>query len=129
MNKAHNPTTIGEPIGNSYSHGIETPPGARWLHLAGQVGRNKEGKYGETIEEQADIVWRNIAAILGSAGMGVTDIVKIVTYVIDPRYIQGAREVRAKHLGSHRPASTLVVVSGLADPKFLIEIEAIAAKA
>lgn len=128
MNKAHNPASIAEPIGNSYSHGIETPAGARWLHLAGQVGKTKDGKIGETIEEQTEIVWRNIEAILAAAGMGIADVVKIVTYVTDARYIPGAREVRAKHLGSHRPASTLLVISALADPKFMIEIEAVAAK-
>lgn len=129
MSKAHNPATVAQPIGGSYSHGVETPAGARWLHVAGQVGIAPDGKIPASVEEQAEIAWRNIAAITASAGMAVTDIVKIVTFVTDPRYIQGAREVRARHLGAHRPASTLLVVSGLADTRLSIEIEAIAAKA
>jgi enamine deaminase RidA (YjgF/YER057c/UK114 family) len=128
MNKTHNPSSIAQPINNSYSHGVESPPGARILHLAGQVGVGPDGKIGASVEEQADVAWRNIAAILASAGMTLADIVKIVTFVTDPRYIPGAREVRARHLGAHRPASTLLVVSGLADTRMVIEIEAVAAK-
>ncbi|MBM3568136.1 MAG: RidA family protein [Alphaproteobacteria bacterium] len=129
MNKAHNPPAIAQPIGGTYSHGLEVPANARTLYIAGQVGLAPDGKLGATLEDQAEQAWRNIEAILASASMAPTDLVKIVTYVIDPRYIQGAREVRARHLGTHRPASTLVVISGLADPKMLIEIEGVAAKA
>ncbi len=50
MLKVHNPLSIAAPIG-TYSHGIEVPPGARWLHVAGQIGvrpKNRPKWYGRT---------------------------------------------------------------------------------
>jgi len=128
MNKIHNPAEIAPPIG-AYSHGIEVPAGARTLHISGQVGITPEGKVAAGIEAQTEAALNNILGILKVAGMGVEDLVKMTTFLIDANDIAKVRTARMRVLGSHRPASTLVVISRLAAPEYLIEIEATAAKA
>jgi enamine deaminase RidA (YjgF/YER057c/UK114 family) len=128
MLKVHNPRSIAAPIG-TYSHGIEVPPNARWLHVAGQIGVRPDGSVPATIEEQTEVVWQNILAVLADAGMGIGDVVKITSFLTRYENFPRFAQVRAKFLGSHRPASTLLVISSLARPEFLVEVEAIAAKA
>lgn len=125
--KIINPPTIAAPVG-SYSHAIETPPHARILHVSGQVGIDAAGVAGADFRTQAELVWRNIDAILAAAGMGLTDLVRVNTYLTDAADIPDSRIVRKAFLGEHRPASTLLVVSALASPAFRIEIEAWAAR-
>jgi len=128
MLKIHNPKSVAAPIG-TYSHGIEAPPNARWLHVAGQIGVRPDGSVPATIEEQTEVVWQNILAVLADAGMGIGDVVKITSFLTRFENFPKFAQVRAKYLGSHRPASTLLVISSLARPEFLVEVEAIAAKA
>ena len=128
MLNVHNPRSIAAPIG-TYSHGIEVPPGARWLYVAGQIGVRPDGSVPASIEEQTELVWQNILAVLADAGMGIGDVVKITSFLTRHENFQRFAQVRARFLGSHRPASTLLVISSLARPEFLVEVEAIAAKA
>lgn len=128
MHKRYNPDTVAKPA-STYSHGIEVPANARWLHIAGQVGVAPDGTIRQGIDAQAEQVWANIRSVLGAAGMGIDDLVKITVLLTSPSYIGPSRTVRDRHLGTARPASTLIIVAGLASPDYLIEIEAIAAKA
>ena len=128
MLKIRNPKSVAAPIG-TYSHGVEAPPNARWLHVAGQIGMRPDGSVPATIEEQTEVVWQNILAVLADAGMGIGDVVKITSFLTRFENFPKFAQVRAKYLGSHRPASTLLVISSLARPEFLVEVEAIAAKA
>jgi len=128
MLKVHNPKSVAAPIG-TYSHGIEAPPNARWLHVAGQIGVRPDGSVPATIEEQTEVVWQNILSVLADAGMGIGDVVKITSFLTRFENFPKFAQVRAKYLGSHRPASTLLVISSLARPELLVEVEAIAAKA
>ena len=75
---------------------------------------------------QAEQVLKNMKAVLDEAGAGFGDIVKITTYITDPRFRDDLNPARLKYMGDNPPASTLVVASGLANPDFLVEIEAIA---
>ncbi|MBC8792574.1 MAG: enamine deaminase RidA [Tagaea sp. CACIAM 22H2] len=128
MPKTYNPATIAKPTGR-YQHAIEVKPGARTLYLSGQVGNLPDGSIPKTIEAQAAAVWANIGAILADAGMGFADLIKITILLTDKSYILPSRAARDKALGDIRPpASTLMIVSALASPDFMIEIEAIAAK-
>ena len=57
------------------------------------------------------------------------DIVKLTVFLTDSRFIPAFREVRGKYVGQEPyPASTLLVVAGLADPSMLVEVEVVAAK-
>jgi len=128
MPKIYNPATIAKPTGR-YQHAIEVKQGARTLYLSGQVGNLPDGSIPKTIEAQAAAVWANIGAILADAGMGFADLIKITILLTDKSYILPSRAARDKALGDIRPpASTLMIVSALASPDFMIEIEAIAAK-
>ena len=127
MNRKYNPPTIAPPAGR-YTHGIEVRPGARWLYVSGQVGRAPDGSTPDTIGEQTENCFRNIAAILAAASMSFADVVKFTILLTRDSDIAGFREARDRVLGEARPASTLLVVPRLAQPEWLVEIEATAAK-
>lgn len=122
----HNPSTIA-PAFSSYSLGVEAAAGARWLHVSGQVGVAPDGSLAEGAEAQMETAFQNILAILGAAGMGPHDLVKVTVFLTRREDIGLYREVRDRMLAGATPASTLLVISGLADPDWLVEIEAIAA--
>ncbi|PPR23650.1 MAG: 2-iminobutanoate/2-iminopropanoate deaminase [Alphaproteobacteria bacterium MarineAlpha10_Bin2] len=126
MVKLHTPNSIAAPA-SRYSHGAEAGPNARWLHISGQVGTNPDGSIADGIEAQIHRVWQNTLAVLEEAGMGVTDIVKVNTLLMDRAHLAMMREIRDSYLGDHPAASTLFVVAGLAHPDWLIEMETIAA--
>ncbi len=125
--KAHNPAGVAPPFA-TYSHGIEIDEPARFLFGAGQVGADQEGNVPEGIEAQAELVWRNIHAVLASADMDISDIVQLNMLLIDREDAPAARAVRAAALGDHRPATTLMYISGLSRPEWRIEIDFIAAR-
>jgi len=128
MAKLHNPQTIADPVG-TYSHGVEVPPNARWFHVAGQIGLRKDGTLPASVEEQTEVAWQNIVEILAAAGMKVTDLVKITQYLTRLNHFPRYAATRAKFLAGHRPASTGLIISSLVKPEYLVEVEAIAAKA
>ncbi|MDQ3554638.1 MAG: Rid family hydrolase, partial [Chloroflexota bacterium] len=77
-------------------------------------------------ELQCEKVWANIAAVLGSAGLGPRHLVKVTTFLADRAFTEANGRIRRRVLGEHRPALT-VVIAQLFDPAWLLEIEAIAA--
>jgi enamine deaminase RidA (YjgF/YER057c/UK114 family) len=123
--RTHNPNTVAAPSG-PYSHGIETPPNARWLHIAGQIGIAPDGSVPADFDGQAEQCWRNIKAVLAAAGMGVDNLVKVTHFLTRQDDVASYGKIRARHLGDARPASTLLVISALARPGLLVEVEAIA---
>jgi 2-iminobutanoate/2-iminopropanoate deaminase len=124
--KFHNPKTVA--LAGKYSLGAEVPPGARVLYVSGQVGLDSKGKLQPTFEKQAVQAWKNIGQVLKAAGMGYRDIVKITSFITDGRYLLANRAARDQFINEPYPASTLLVVAGLADPAMLVEIEVVAAK-
>ena len=113
----------------AYSHVVRAS-GARTIYLAGQVSTDEEGRVVEgDLAAQTTQVMQNIGLALKSAGATYADIVKITTFVVGYRpelrpVIGKARS--AFFEGIEPPASTLVGVSALAAPEWLIEIEAVA---
>ena len=128
MHRHITPTDIAPPAAN-YSHATEVAPNARWLYLSGQVGVAADGTIPDDTAAQAEICFGNIEAILRNAGMGPGDLVRLTTYLVDLDDRAAYMAVRDRHVGSPPPASTLLVISGLANPRFRIEVEAVAAKA
>lgn len=126
-NRPFNPETVAAPMG-PYSHGVEIPEGARVTFLSGQVGVDADGNLPEDFRSQADNALANCQAILEHNGLRMEDVVKITQFLVRREDIATYREVRGKYLGEERPGSTLLLVSGLVDPKMLIEIEMVAAK-
>lgn len=126
-NKASNPDTIAPPLG-AYSQGVEHPADARVVYLAGQVGIEKDGTVPADFDAQARLAWSNCTAILEAHGMSLADVVKINHFLTRTEDIPAYAEMRPGLLGEARPASTLLVVAGLARPDLLIEVEMVAAK-
>lgn len=126
--KRHDPETVKRPT-SAYAMALETPPNVRMLHVSGQVPVRLDGSVPDDFATQYAQVWTNIRAILVSAGMELQDLVKMTTFVTSPAFINPARDGRDALFQGLRIASTLAVVSGLADPRFMVEIEVTAAKA
>lgn len=122
-----NPDTMTPPLG-AYSHGGWVRAGSDILYIAGQVGVRPDGVLPETVAEQADEAYANIVRILTAAGLTPGNIVKINTYCVAGQDNATFRDARRKALGDIRPASTFVFVPRLIDPKYLIEIEAVAVR-
>lgn len=122
----HNPGGTA-PAFSRYSLGVEAPAGARWLFVSGQVGVGPGGAMAEGAAAQMEAAWRNVFAILGSAGMGPGDLVRVNAYLTRAEDVGLYREVRDRMLDGAEPASTLIVISALAHPDWLVEIEAVAA--
>jgi enamine deaminase RidA (YjgF/YER057c/UK114 family) len=123
---AHDPPGLF-PTYQGYVHAMEVPAGTRLLFISGLNGFEGDGvSMPESFEEQAELVWTHIESILASAGMDVTHLVSLRTYLADPKYDAENARLRAKRLGGHRVSST-VVCCRLLDPGWKVEIEAIAA--
>jgi 2-iminobutanoate/2-iminopropanoate deaminase len=122
-----NPATVAAPLG-AYSHGGFIKAGSDLLFLAGQVGVRPDGVIPTSFAEQADEAFANITRILKSKDMTVANLVKINIYAVSGQPVGEARAARVRHLGDHKPASTFIYVPQLADAKYLIEVEGVAAR-
>lgn len=126
QNRAIYPETIHPPLG-AYAHAVEVAEGAKVMFIAGQVGIDKDGNVPADFAAQAELAWRNCVAVLEHNGMRMKDVVKITHFLTDAENIPAYNEVRGKFLGEDRPASTLLIVAGLARPELLVEVEMVAA--
>ena len=81
----------------------------------------------ESFEEQADIIWTHMQTLLRSADMTVANLVSLRTYLADPKYDEANVRMRVKYLGTHAPSST-VICCQLLDPRWKLEVEAMAAR-
>ena len=124
------PATLPPPVG--YSHVAKVNQGTL-IYLAGQVSSDASGKLvGEgDFEAQAEQVFRNLKLGLEAAGATMADIVKMNVYIVaevDQAEVPKLRAVRDSYVNTAKPpASTLLFVTRLARPGWLLEIEAIAA--
>jgi 2-iminobutanoate/2-iminopropanoate deaminase len=120
-----NPPTVRAPTG--YTHAVEVRNPERWLVISGQVGLAPDGTIPETGGGQITQALANLRAVLEANDMTVTNIVKTTVFLTDRSLLGAYRAARTALLGEHAPASTLLFVAGLADPRFVVEIEAEAA--
>jgi 2-iminobutanoate/2-iminopropanoate deaminase len=111
---------------DDYVHAMEVRGAERLLFVAGTMGLDAQGKPGDTIDEQLELIWSNIRTILASADMTVDNIVRLTTYLRDASHaeINGAARVAA--LGGRVIPTTAIVVETLVS-EWLVEIEVIAA--
>lgn len=123
----HNPNDVYPPY-RCYSHAAEIKGDSRLLIVSGLNGYQRDGKtLPERFEEQCELIWTHLGAVLRSAGMGYGDIVSLRTYLAKPEYREANTRLRMKYLGEHRPSLT-VVCSQLLDPAWKLEMEAMAAR-
>jgi len=112
---------------SNYAQAMEIPTGSRILHVAGQIGATVDGVIADDPAEQHRLCWENVLAILAAAGMDHSHIVDAHVFITDRSQIGLYREARDRALKGHRAAATLLVVSGLADPRLCVEVAVVAA--
>lgn len=109
-----------------YSHAARA---GGFVFVAGQVAQDAEGNLvgrGD-IEAQAVQVFENLKAVLAAAHTTLDQVVKLTTYTTNVAYRQKIAEIRARYFTNYFPPNTFLVVSSLATPDYLLEIEAVAA--
>lgn len=120
INSETAPTAAG-----GYSQAIEITGASRRLYISGQIPEARDGTLPATFKDQARQVWANVVAQLRAADMTLDDLVKVTIFLSDRKYARENREVRQDVLESRRPALT-VIITGIFDEKWLLEIEAVA---
>ena len=111
---------------NAYNHVVRV---GNLVFVAGQTAADSSGNVvgvGD-VEAQAEQVYNNLSKALASVGADFSNLVKTTTYLTRAEDIEGYRRARSKHIRTDLPTSTLLIVTRLANPDYLIEIEAIAA--
>lgn len=114
------------PVEGSYPGAVEVVGPTRWLHLSGQIPVGPDGALAPDFTGQCEQVWANVETQLAAAGMTLDNLVKVTTFLSDRGYALENREVRLRRLAGRQPALT-VIVTGLFDAAWLVEIEAVAA--
>lgn len=123
-----NPPPLGPTHG--WTH-VVTATGGKTVYISGQVATNEKGEVvgrGE-MRAQAERAFHNVAVALEAAGATFRDVVKMNIFAVGlkPEYVPIIRAVRNHYVAPDKPpASTLVGVSALVGPDWLIEVEAIA---
>jgi 2-iminobutanoate/2-iminopropanoate deaminase len=110
-----------------YSQALQLEGAQRMLFVSGQIPESANGEVPEGFPAQAKLVWANVLAQLEAAGMSLTNLVKVTTFLSSREFAVPNREARKEALGTHAPALT-VVIAVIFDEKWLLEIEAIAAE-
>ena len=96
------------------------------VYLRGQVGQDLDTAESVGIgdvEAQTEQAMANIAQLLSEAGSQLDEIVKVVIYLVDPRYREPVYRVVGRWLKGVFPVSTGIVVVALARPEWLVEID------
>ena len=117
--------SAGQP---SYSHVVSISGSGKLIFIAGQLARDIDGNcvgVGD-MRAQMEQTFQNLTRCLEAAGATWADVVKTNTYVTDYDEFQKCADVRMRYFGVATPTSTTVVISRLAGPDFMVEIEAVA---
>ncbi len=126
--QVHNPNTLFDSLQFGFSQGVSAESG-KTIFLSGQVAWDADQQIvGADLESQTNKALDNVAIALASAGGTLADVVRLHIY-IDQRMrddLSGVSRGLRATFPSDPPATTWVLVAGLADPDFLVEIEATA---
>jgi enamine deaminase RidA (YjgF/YER057c/UK114 family) len=122
----YNPPGLFPPY-RCYSHATEVRGDARLLVISGLNGYLADGvTMPESFEGQGDMIWTHLQTLLHAANMELHHLISLRTYLAHPMYDDANVRMRVKYLGDHRPSST-VVCCQLLDPRWKLEVEAMAA--
>lgn len=101
------------------------------IHISGQVPQDADGRNVSVgdVRGQTEQVIKNIRAIVEAQGGSLSDVCRLLIFITAREYLPIVMEVRKAHFSAPFPAATAVVVSGLANHEWLVEIEATAALA
>ncbi len=123
---AYQPPDVFVPAGKTYSHGVIVEAG-KTLYVAGQTSRDKQGNIvcrGDAAGQTRQAL-ENMKKVIEGAGGKMEDVAKTTVFITDIKNREAVGRVRQEFFKGEPPANTLLVVAGLADPAFLVEIEAI----
>ena len=127
---AHNPASVWqvpESFKSIYSHAVEVSGLERLLIVSGQFGVATNGELGADFASQCEQAMDNVEALLAAGRMTTSHVAKITYYVTRAEDFPALVEIRRRRWAwESAPAVTAMVVSGLARPDYLIEIEALA---
>jgi enamine deaminase RidA (YjgF/YER057c/UK114 family) len=122
-----NPDRLATP--ESYTH-VVVATGSRLVFVAGQVADDADGNLvgAGDLAVQARRAFANLGRALAAAGARPQQVARITIYVVGhrPEYVPLISEARIAVFGDHKPADTLLGVETLAEPGYLIEVEAVA---
>jgi enamine deaminase RidA (YjgF/YER057c/UK114 family) len=99
------------------------------VYLRGQIGQDLETRESVGVGDaaaQTERAMDNIAMLLDEAGARLEDIVKVVVYLTDIRYREPVYRVMGQRLKGVFPVSTGIIVTALARPEWVVEIDATA---
>lgn len=119
------PDGIALPVA-TFAHAVLSEASGQILHTAGVVPILPDGTVPESLTDQASTVWANVLAILFEASMGPANVVSVTTYVVPGQDLGVVMAERDRALEGRLAASTLVVVSELAQPAWKVEVAVIA---
>ncbi len=117
------------PASGPYAAGVRVSiPGADVLFVSGQVSEaaGQSCVAPGDAAGQTEQVLKNMVAVLEAGGASITDVAKVTVFLRNMEDRDTVADVRRRFFGEHLTASTLVEVSKLAHPDWLIEVEAIA---
>lgn len=121
------PEGVYEPVKGLYSQVVTTKSSTRH-EIAGSLAYDAEGRLPEALADQCREVMRNIGLSLKSVGMHPANVIRMRIYTLDmDAFLKECLPIVFGYFGDTRPASTLVQVTRLANPKMLVEIDATAA--
>ena len=121
FNAANAPLPAG-----GYAQAVQVEGASRLLFISGQIPVEPHGGVPATFADQARLAWRNLEAQLLAAGMTLDNLVKVTVYLASRDHRLENRSVRQEVLGD-REISMTVVIAGIFDESWLLEIEGIAA--
>jgi enamine deaminase RidA (YjgF/YER057c/UK114 family) len=118
-----NPPGVPAPAG-FYSQAALVEGTGRRLLVAGQIGLAPDGSLAGDAPAQMRQALANLGTVLAAHGMGPAHVVRVLVLLTDRAHLGEWRQARNTFFGDHAPTSTLMVTAGLADPRFLVEVEA-----
>lgn len=120
-----NPAGIADPSPSGFTAVVKA---GNTVYISGMVAQDVNGNVvgAGDAEAQTRQIWRNIEVAVQAAGGSLADIVKTTTYVTGIEHGPAVRKVRGELFPGNPPTSTLLVVSELANPAYVVEIESIA---
>ena len=112
----------------AYSQAVKVTGAETILYISGQVAYDDKGGVAHPgdFKAQARACLQAVKAQVEAGGGTMANIVKVNTYVTDIRHRADYATIREEFFGKKMPASTMVGVGSLAQPEFLIEVEAVA---
>ncbi len=122
VNAGSAPKAVG-----GYAQAVHVTDAREFLFISGQIPVAADNDVPTDFAAQAQQCWANVMAQLRAAGMGAEDLIKVTIFLADRKYALENRQARQAALGGNEVALT-VIITGIFDTAWLLEIEAVAAR-